>query len=348
MPEPIVVRGSLKLVGSGIALPSCPTPEGPREVVSNEDVVAIVGANARSDRERQAMARLIAANGCLNRHWSHRIGGPAHPDEESVDSLAERAARAALADAGLGGEDVDFLILALSTSTFPTIATSTPIGERLGYRGPSMDLKAGCAGSLYALQLASTMLAAGYRRILVVGADTMSKYVDATALKGFITVGDGAGAVVLERGTDANFVSLLTGDYGTWDTAGVFGTLPPRAETLPEFWFKGAPTQLREPIAQRYRESLLHLLSHEGMGLGDLEAWVPHQISLPLLQEVYDSLETPSMWFFHNFGQYGNTGSASLLIALHEARGSLGSGWTALSALGGGMRWGAALWKELA
>lgn len=348
MPEPVVVRGSLKLVGSGIALPTCPSPEGPLPVVSNQEVVAIVGANARSDRERQAIARLIAANGCQNRYWSHWIGAPAHPDEESADSLAERAARAALEDAGLDVGDIDFLILALSTSTFPTIATSTPICDRLGYKGPSMDLKAGCAGSLFALQLASTMLTAGYRRILVIGADTMSKYVDAASLKGFVTVGDGAGAVVVERGEGANFVSMLDGDYGTWDTAGVFGTLPPQADTLPEFTFRGAPTQLREPIAQRYRESLLHLLAHEQMTFGDLEAWVPHQISLPLLQEVYDSLATPSVRFFHNFGQYGNTGSASLLIALHEARAELGSGWVALSALGGGMRWGAALWKELA
>lgn len=346
MPEPVVVRASLRIRGSGIALPACPTPEGPRPFVSNDDVVAIVGANARSDRERQAIARLLQANGCEERYWSHWIGHPAHPDEESACSLAERAARAALADAGLEVGDVDFLILALSTSTFPTIATSTPVCDRLGYNGPSMDLKAGCAGSLFGLQLASTMLASGYRRILVVGADTMSKYVDASALKGFVTVGDGAGAVVLERGTEANFVSMLEGDYGTWDTAGVFGTLPPQA--LEDFTFRGAPTQLRELIAERYRTSLLHLLSHEGMTLGDLTAWVPHQIAQPLLQDVHASFETPSMRFFSNFGKYGNTGSASLLMALHEARGELGSGWVALNALGGGMRWGAALWKELA
>lgn len=348
MPEPVVVRASLRLVGSGIALPACPTPEGPRAVIPNDHVVAIVGANARSDRERQAIARLVAANGCQDRHWSHWIGAPAHPDEESTDSLAERAAREALENAKVDVRDIDFLILALSTSTFPTIATSTPLCERLGYRGPSMDLKAGCAGSLYALQLAATMLSAGYRRILVVGADTMSKYVDATALKGFVTVGDGAGAVVLERAEATNFVCMLDGEYASWDTAGVFGTLPPQADALAAFTFRGAPTQLREAIGRRYREALAQLLAHERMSLADLEAWVPHQISLPLLQEVYESFGTPSLRFFHNFGKYGNTGSASLLIALHEARSELGSGWVALSALGGGMRWGAALWKEMA
>ena len=342
---PVVVRGSLRLLGAGLALPTCQAPDGPRPPVTDDDVLSILAAG-QNDRLREATKRVIASSGVHARYWSRWIGGPGRADEPSAVDLAEQACRRALADAGASIADVGLLILALSTSTLPTIATSTPLGARLGYRGPSFDLKAGCAGTLYALQLASG-LSPAYGRILVVGADTMSRYVDRHALAGFVNVGDGAGALLLGPGEGANFVSALDGDYATWDVAGVFGALPPAVDAgEPDAYaFRGTPTRLREPIAQAYHASLTHLLAHEGLSGADLAAWIPHQIALPLIRGIAQGVGvTP----FVNGDRYGNTGSASLAIALAEARAELGASRVALSALGGGMRWGSAVWTAWA
>lgn len=343
-PPPVFVRGSLRILGSGLAVPTCPSPEGPREVITAEDMVGLLQPEARSPREAQAIGRMLDHAGCRQRHWSHWIGSPLHPDEPNAADLAVEAARYALDDAGCAMADIQLLILALSTSTLPTIATSTPVASALGYAGPCFDLKAGCAGSLYAMHLASVLLMAGYSRIMVVGSDTMSRYLDRRGLMGFPTVGDGAGALVLGPGTGTNFLSALWGEYSTWDTAGVFGTLPPRAEDLERFTFTGAPTRLKEGIATRLTASLRTLLARGELSATQASRWISHQIAPPILEAVRLELGWSPETVFANFPRYGNTGAASLLMALHEARRE-GEGAIALSALGGGMRWGAAWWE---
>lgn len=343
MAEPVVVTGGLRVLGAGMALPTCQAPDGPRRPVSNADVLAIL-AEGQTDRQREATRRMLEASGVRARYWSRWVGGPPRPDEPSAVDLAQQACQAALADAGAAVADVRLLILALSTSTLPTIATATPLAARLGYRGPSFDLKGGCAGTLYALHLASQLMPA-YGRILVVGADTMSRYVDRQALAGFVNVGDGAGALLLGPADRPNFASAIDGDYATWDVAGVFGALPPAMEggEPDAFTFRGTPTRLREPIAAAYRASLAHLLAHEGVAAADLAAWIPHQIALPLVAGIAEAVGVRP---FVNGDRYGNTGAASLPIALLEARPSLGRAQVALSALGGGMRWGSAIWED--
>ncbi len=340
---PAVVRGALRLLGAGTALPTCQAPDGPRRPVTNADVLAIL-ATDQTDRQREAARRVIDSSGVRERYWSRWIGGPVRADEPTAVDLAETACRAALVDARAGIGEVRLLILALSTSTLPTIATSTPLAARLGYRGPSFDLKGGCAGTLYALHLASQLMPA-YGRILVVGADTMSRYVDRHALAGFVNVGDGAGALLLGPADRPNFASAIDGEYSTWDVAGVFGALPPAVEggEPDAFTFRGTPTRLREPIAAAYQQSLSHLLAHTGVAPADLAAWIPHQIALPLIQAIAEAVGVRP---FVNGDRYGNTGAASLPIALAEARAEFGQARVALSALGGGMRWGSAIWED--
>jgi 3-oxoacyl-[acyl-carrier-protein] synthase-3 len=332
----------MRLLGAGVAVPTCRAPHGALRPVSNEDVLRVLAEGA-TPRQRDAARRMIATSGVRERYWSRWVGGPPQPDEPDAVMLAEEACRAALAEAGLGIEAVGLVILALSTSTLPTIATSTPLAARLGHRGPSLDLKAGCAGTLYALHLASQLLPA-YGRILVVGADTMSRYVDRHALAGFVNVGDGAAALLLGQAPAPNWASAIDGAYETWDAAGVFAPLPPAAADA-AYVFRGAPTRLREPIAAAYRASLMHMLARAGLTGADLAAWVPHQIALPLITGIAEAVGVQP---FVNGDRYGNTGAASLGIALAEARAALGAERIALSALGGGMRWGSAVWSDWA
>jgi 3-oxoacyl-[acyl-carrier-protein] synthase-3 len=175
----------------------------------------------------------------------------------------------------------------------------------------------------------------------------MSRYVDRHALQGFLNVGDGAGALLLGPSSSPNFVSAIDGEYSTWDAAGVFTPIPPAADAgEPEQnpWnFGGTPTRLRDAIAEAYRSSLMHLLTHERVRPQDLAAWIPHQIALPL---VHGISEATGLTAFVNGDRYGNTGAASLPIALGEARAQYGGQRVALSALGAGMRWGSALWED--
>jgi 3-oxoacyl-[acyl-carrier-protein] synthase-3 len=313
-------------------------------VIGNADVAAALAALAGTDRQRRAIERMLADSGCRQRHWSHWIGAGPHPDEATTASLATEAAEAALAAAGLTAGDLDMILLAHSTSTLPTIATSTPVADALGYQGPTLDLKAGCAGALYALQTAAALLGIGYRRILVIGADTMSKYVDLPGLLGWPNVGDGAGAVVVGPGRPGNFVCGLDGEYSTWRAAGVLDTLPPQAGAC--FAMRGSLAEQQDLIVSRYVESLRTVAAHAGLRPADLAAWIPHQISPALLRAAWNAWEAPGMRMMLNHEAYGNTGAGSLLMALHEFRSETGPGWTGLSALGGGMRWGAAVWKD--
>ncbi len=337
----------MRVRGSGIAVPSCPTPDGPKDVVTNADMLGVLGYGELSLRKQQAMQRMIAASGGQRRHWSHWVGSEAREDEATAIDLATEAASAALRDAGLQASDLDLVILALNTSPMATLPSASPLCARLGYMGPSFDLKAGCAGSVYSLQWAAMSLANGYRRVLVVGSDTMSKYVDAQALSGFLNVGDGAGALVLEAAPEPNFACLLGGEYSTWDHAGVFGSMPPRQADIDSgaFYYRGAPTQTRDLVVARYRDGLQELVARTQVGMDELALWIPHQVSLPILQDVHRSLGRPDLRMVTTIERYGNTGAASLLMALHEVRHERPEGWCALSALGGGMRWGSALWK---
>jgi 3-oxoacyl-[acyl-carrier-protein] synthase-3 len=345
MREPVVARGGLKLLGAGKALPTCMAPDGPKFPVTNDDVLGILAAGA-TDRQIEAARRVIATTGVQTRYWSRWVGGPVLADEPTASDLGYEAAVAALADAGATIAEVRLVIVALSTSTLPTIASCTPLVAKLGYEGPSFDLKGGCAGTLYALHLASQLMPV-YGRILVIGTDTMSRYVDRHALQGFLNVGDGAGALLLGPSDTPNFVSAIDGAYSTWDAAGVFTTIPPAADAVDANpWnFGGKPTQLRDAIAEAYRSSLQHLLTHERVPPSELAAWIPHQIALPLVHGISEAFGLNP---FVNGDKYGNTGAASLPIALGEARAQYGKSRVALSALGAGMRWGSALWEDWA
>lgn len=348
----VVVRGSMRIAGAGKAVPTCRTPDGPLPVVTNADVLrAIDPEGAWPARKRAALERMLAGTGTTQRHWSHWVGGPAHPGEPDAVDLAAEALSAALADAGRDVSELDLVILALNTSTLPNLPAASVLGDRLGYRGPSFDLKAGCAGSLYSLQLAAMALNSGYGRVAVVGSDTMSRYVDPAALQGFLNVGDAAAALVLEPAGRPNWRSALDGAYETWNQAGVFGQLPPTQEALESgaYFYRGAPTATRDAVVSRYAGSLTALMTASDMLLRDVGLWIPHQVGLPILEDVRKALGPDAPTPYYNLDRYGNTGAASLLLALRDCRaeGRLPKGGPlALSALGGGMRWGAALWEH--
>lgn len=122
---------------------------------------------------------------------------------QTTSDLAIRAAQAALADAGLGPDDIDAIVVATSTAdlTFPSAATMVQAG--LGMRrGFAFDLQAVCAGFVYAMSTANALIVSGQaQRVLVIGAETFSRLMDWSDRSTCVLFGDGAGALVLEAGT---------------------------------------------------------------------------------------------------------------------------------------------------
>lgn len=284
------------------------------------------------------------------------------PDESTAD-LATGAAQAALQDAGLAPGDVDLLIVATDTPEYISPATAAVVHGRLGApRAGVMDVNAGCAGFVTALDVAWKYIRADerYERVLVVGAYAMSKYLDYTDKKTATIFADGAGAVVLERGSEAGLLaSELRADGSLCDDMGVFagGTAEPiDADVLASGYrnhlrfVRKYPSSVNE---EGWPDIARQVLSRAGAVPGDVDLWLWTQVNLSTIREVMVRLGQPMERAHTVMHKWGYTGSACLPMALHDAAvdGRLHPGsLLLLTASGAGLAMGsvALRWRPLA
>jgi len=256
-----------------------------------------------------------------------RMGG-------TTSSLATEAASAALKSAGLTGEEIDLVILATTTPDKMVPATSSVVHDAIGARGGAFDLNAACAGFAYGLVLANAMLSAGHRRILVVGADTLTRITDQEDRSTAVLFGDGAGAVVLEANAGENFI--LAYDLG------VDGSATPLlyADHGDSIRMDG-----REVFRRAVRvevQSIQTVLAAAGVSPEQIALFVPHQANLRIIEAMNQRLGIPMEKTAIVLDHTGNTSSASLPIALCEAAesGRINDGDLVLmSGFGAGMTW---------
>jgi 3-oxoacyl-[acyl-carrier-protein] synthase-3 len=271
---------------------------------------------------------------------------------ELTSDLAIAAARAALADAGLTGADVDTVIVATATpdQTFPSTAVKvqTAIGMRGGF---AFDIQAVCAGFVYALAQADALIKARQaRRVLVVGAETFSRILDFTDRATCVLFGDGAGALVLEaaegtgsaedRGilatdlhSDGRYAELLYVDGGPSST-GTAGVVKMSGQEV----FKHAVIKLAETGAAA--------LDRAGLSTADVDWLVPHQANLRIMTMTAHKLGLPMERVVVTVQEHGNTSAASIPLALSVAHGEgriLPGDVLLMEAIGGGLAWGAAV-----
>ncbi len=279
----------------------------------------------------------------------------AAPDQSTLD-LAFEAAKAAIADAGIDPGEIDEIALATDTPEVYTPDTAAFLQHKLGAREvPTYDLGgSGCAGFLQALDIARSRLLTGRKTMLVVGVELISRLIDWTDRATCVLFGDAAGAMVLS--TEANGSEIIAAKSGTDGSQAEILTLeaggtrvPFSAELLPErkhqelvmngkLVFKHAVTRMAAVSAE--------VLGMAGMTLDDVKLVVPHQANLRILQAVGSQLDIPEEKLFINVDEYGNTGSASVPLALSQARdqGLVGKGDVVLmTAFGAGFHWGAML-----
>jgi 3-oxoacyl-[acyl-carrier-protein] synthase-3 len=250
------------------------------------------------------------------------------PDESTAD-LAEHAARRALADAGLAATDVDLLIVATDTPEYVSPATSAVVQARLGtWTAGTFDINSACAGFVTALDVAWKYLRADerYRRVLVVGAYAMSKFVDPMDKKTATIFADGAGAVVLEA-SDAPGVlaSELFADGRLSGGMGVFagGAAEPITAEVLEHGYRNRlrfvekyPPSANEEGWPRITRSVLGRLD---LDTADVDLWLWTQVNLSTIRTVMATLGEPVEKAHTVMGKWGYTGSACLPMALDDA-----------------------------
>lgn len=281
-----------------------------------------------------------------------RIAAP----EESTADLAVAAARRALETAGLTAGDVDEIIVATDTPEVYLPDTASFVQHRLGAREvPAYDLAgSGCAGFLQALDVARSRVLAGQGRVLVVGVELLTRLMNWRDRATCVLFGDAGGAAVVGETNGAGEIVAVTAgtDGSRWEilTLEVGGTRKPftleaaRAGLHQAVVMKGREV-FKEAVA-RMTQSAREVLDKAGRALEQVALLVPHQANLRILRAVGKSLGMPEEKVFVNVQDYGNTGSASIPLALSQA---LGEGrvrpgdLVLLTSFGAGFHWASAL-----
>ncbi|HTH96203.1 MAG TPA: beta-ketoacyl-ACP synthase III [Stellaceae bacterium] len=273
-------------------------------------------------------------------------------DGELTSDLALKAAKAALAHAGLKGEDIDLIVLATATpdNTFP--ATATRVQHALGMKGGmAFDIQAVCSGFLFALATADNFIKAGQaKKVLVIGAETFSRILDWEDRQTCVLFGDGAGALVLgaehvEPGASQSGVlsTHLHSDGAQYDL--LYTTGGPSSTGKAGFVHMEGREVFRHAV-QRLAEVVDEALAHHRLTPSDIDWLVPHQANLRIIDGVGKKLSLGSDKVVVTVDRHANTSAASVPLALAEAvhDGRIAKGdLVLLEALGGGITWGAAL-----
>jgi 3-oxoacyl-[acyl-carrier-protein] synthase III len=272
--------------------------------------------------------------------------------DEYTSDLGAAAAEAALADAGIGADEIDLLIVATLSPDMLFPSTACFVQDKIGAKNAyCFDLGAACSGFLYALDCARNQIAAGaVKTALVIGAEKMSAFLDWEDRTTCILFGDGAGAAVLRAsesgrgvmrsvmGSDGSLANLL------WTPGG--GSRNPATPAMLEQRMQYLQMQGREVFKHavlRMGESVIRAIEHNGLSIDDIKCFIPHQANSRIIDAIGKRLGVSDR-IFSNVEKYANTSSAALAIALDEAvkEGTVRMGdLVALTVFGGGFTWGA-------
>jgi 3-oxoacyl-[acyl-carrier-protein] synthase-3 len=316
------------ITGWGMAVPS--------RVLTNSDLEKIVDTND---------AWIQSRTGIRQRH----IVG----DDETTASLARDAALNALRVANLNPTDVELIIVSTSSPEHIFPATACLVQDRIGAsHAGAFDLSAACSGFIYALNMGTQAIRSGsIHNAVIIGAETLSRFVNWEDRNTCILFGDGAGAFVLQAGEEPGGVlsAVMRSDGSGEDLL----SLPAGGSFMPA----SADTILNKQhtihmngrevfrfatrvIAQATRETV----ENAKLKIEDIQLVIPHQANMRIIEAAMRGLEIPLTQCFINIERYGNTSTASIPIATCEAiqQGRLHSGDnTVFVGFGAGLTWGA-------
>ena len=284
-----------------------------------------------------------------------RVAGPG----ETTSSLATVAAQRALEAAGISAQDLDLIIVGTLTPDMNTPSTSCIVQHNLGIQRHigAFDINAACSGFVYALATAAQFVQNGsFRNVLVIGAETLSRFVDYTDRNTCILFGDGAGAAVIQacdaptRGVQAFTLGANGAGGGLIQSPGGGSAHPASATTLAEkmHYLKMNGREVYKFAVHQMTETLGRAMQECNLTPADVKLVVPHQVNLRIIDSATEKMGFPRDKVFINIDRYGNTSAASVPIALDEAirQGACGKGdWIIMVAFGAGLTWAAATVK---
>jgi len=328
-----------KIIGMGYYVPD--------NVVTNDDLSQLMDTNDEWIQERTGI-----------RERRHVAG-----DEDTTTTMAVKAARQAIERAGIDKDAIDFIVLATLSPDYYFPGPGVLVQRDLGLPTVgALDIRNQCSGFVYGISLADQYIKTGmYENILVIGSELHSKGLDMTTRGRGVSVifGDGAGAVVLSRETQADKgilsshlhsegqhaeeLSLIAPGMGKrWVTDILEDKDPDDDSYYPvmngQFVFKNAVV--------RFSEVIMEGLQKNGLQPTDIDMLIPHQANLRISQFIQQKFRLSDDQVYNNIMRYGNTTAASIPIALTEAweEGKIREGdLVVLAAFGSGFTWGSVI-----
>lgn len=287
----------------------------PSWVLTNQELVERYGLTVDD-------AWIVGRTGIRSRHWLQ-------PGETTSD-LAVRAAQACLMQAGLQAGDIDRIIVATISPDMPSPSTATVVARKLGARCMAFDVSAACAGFLYGLDLAAGAIQMGARRVLVIGADARSRFLNPKDHRSMVLFADGAGCALVEpvpAGASGGLISVACQAQGQ-DKVGAYipaggAQRPASLETVAngEHYLRVDPkNEIFEQYMRFVQEVSQQALEQAGLGLDDIDHFITHQGNGKLIELTAEAMGLPAHKVINEVAHHGNTAGASIPIVLDEVR----------------------------
>ncbi|GAC1505707.1 MAG: beta-ketoacyl-ACP synthase III [Vulcanimicrobiaceae bacterium] len=311
----------------------------PAEILTNHDLEKTLDTNDEWITTRTGMQR---------RHVSAA--------EEATSDLALAAARKALAFANLVPEQIDCYVVATVTPDFPFPATACIVASKLGAQNKAaFDIEIACSGFIYGLTVCASLVRSGvYRRVMLIGAETLTKIVNKKDRGTAILFGDGAGAVILEESEADSFLSSELGSDGSRpellqvSAGGSRFALDPLRYDAGEQYIYMEGREVFKFAVTKMIDATEVALKKANLTHADLDLLIPHQANKRIIDAAAKYLDMPPEKVFVNIQEYGNTSAASIPIALSEAveQQKIKDGdIIVFVGFGGGLSWGAVTWR---
>ena len=281
----------------------------PEKIMTNDDLARIVDTNDEWITVRTGIKERRIAD-----------------ENEATSDLAFRAAEKAIEDAGIDKNEIDLVIVATMTPDYGTPSTAALVQDKLGINAAAFDLGAACTGFVYAYSTGHSFIAAGlYKKVLVIGAETMSRVVDWTDRGTCILFGDGAGAVVLGEVENGGYLAshlVADGSGASELLVPAGGTKEPVSKEKIEskdIYLKMNGREIFKFAVRVFPETVENVLEQAGITADDVDLFIPHQANIRIIESIAKRFKQPLDKFFVNLNKYGNTSAGSIPIALDEA-----------------------------
>ncbi len=323
-----------KIVGTGSYVPE--------KVLSNFDLEKLVDTSDEWIRTRSGISeRRIAAEG------------------EDTSDMSVKAAKNALNMAGMTPEDIDLLLVASVTPDYRLPSQACIVQDKLELtNAATMDVIAACAGFIHGMSVAQAYIATGmYKRIMIIGAEELSRITNYKDRNTCVLFGDAAGAAILTKSDDdSGILSTYLKSDGSLarllciPAGGVHapfnhnGSGPPKEDFY--LYMKG--NEIYKHAVRSMGYAAERVITDAGLEKSDVDWLVPHQANIRIIQATAKRIGLPMEKVYINLEKYGNTSAASVPLALDEAirNGVIKKGDNIVSAaFGGGLTWGAALFR---